>query len=199
MWSSRGRSCTGNVSWWAGTSTGCSVRSSRRATACWLASTDRQRSGRFQKGTTVSASRTGRTSYTTAASRDRTRALRRTCCGRNMPVDAGDQFVLGHRPSKRAVEPLRAYASTWEEEPDESGALVPSAVVFLSNRECPFRCVMCDLWMNTLDATPPAGAVPRQVARALRELPAARWVKLYNAGSFFDPRAIPREDDAAIA
>ena len=35
----------------------------------------------------------------------------------------------------------------------------PTAVVFLTNRECPFRCVMCDLWMNTLDETVPRGAI----------------------------------------
>jgi len=116
-----------------------------------------------------------------------------------MPVDAGDQFVLGHRPSKRAVEPLRAYASTWEEEPDESGALVPTAVVFLSNRECPFRCVMCDLWMNTLDDVVPRGAIAQQIRIALSELPPARHIKLYNAGSFFDPQQIPSEDDGEIA
>ena len=110
-----------------------------------------------------------------------------------------DAIVLESRGPKPVLDPERAHATTWEEEADGQGGSASTAVVFLANRECPFRCVMCDLWMHTLDATPPTGAVPRQVARALRELPPARWVKLYNAGSFFDPRAIPREDDAAIA
>ena len=87
----------------------------------------------------------------------------------------------------------------WEEEPDESGALVPTSVVFLTNRECPFRCVMCDLWMNTLDDAVPAGAVVHQIRQALAELAPARHIKLYNAGSFFDPQQIPSEDDEAIA
>ena len=47
--------------------------------------------------------------------------------------------------------------------PTTSGALVPTAVVFLTNRECPFRCVMCDLWMNTLDEAVPRGAIARQI------------------------------------
>jgi len=94
---------------------------------------------------------------------------------------------------------MRAYASVWEEEPDASGALVPTAVVFLTNRECPFRCVMCDLWVNTLDESVPRGAIPGQIRRALDTLPAVSQIKLYNAGSFFDPGAIPPEDDEGIA
>jgi radical SAM enzyme (TIGR01210 family) len=116
-----------------------------------------------------------------------------------MPVDPGDQFVLEHRPPKHAVDPLRACATTWEEEPDESGALVPTSVVFLANRECPFRCVMCDLWMNTLDDVVPRGAVAHQIRTALPGLRPARQIKLYNAGSFFDPQQIPSDDDEEIA
>jgi radical SAM enzyme (TIGR01210 family) len=87
----------------------------------------------------------------------------------------------------------------WEEEVDSSGALASTAVVFITNRECPFRCVMCDLWTNTLDETVPRGAIPIQIRAAVAGLPPARQIKLYNAGSFFDPAAIPAEDDAEIA
>jgi radical SAM enzyme (TIGR01210 family) len=114
-------------------------------------------------------------------------------------VDIGDQFVLQHRSPKNLLDPRRAYASTWEEERGEDGALVPTAVVFLTNRECPFRCVMCDLWMNTLDERVPPGAIPEQIRQALTTIQPARQVKLYNAGSFFDPQQIPVEDDEAIA
>jgi archaeosine synthase beta-subunit len=110
-----------------------------------------------------------------------------------------DRFVLRHRGPKNLVDPYRAYASTWEEEPDQSGALIPTAVVFLTNRECPFRCVMCDLWTNTLDQTVPRGAIVQQIREALSRLPAPLQIKLYNAGSFFDPQQIPVEDDEAIA
>jgi radical SAM enzyme (TIGR01210 family) len=72
-------------------------------------------------------------------------------------------------------------------------------VVFLTNRECPFRCVMCDLWINTLDRPVPRGAIPAQIRAALAHVPASAQIKLYNAGSFFDPRAIPPADDEAIA
>jgi len=110
-------------------------------------------------------------------------------------VEAGLQTRL----SKTVLDPTRAYATAWEEEPDANGRLVPTAVVFLTNRECPFRCVMCDLWVNTLDRTGPAGAIAAQIRHAIAQLPPARQVKLYNAGSFFDPQAISPGEDAQIA
>jgi archaeosine synthase beta-subunit len=110
-------------------------------------------------------------------------------------VEAGLQTRL----SKTVLDPTRAYATTWEEEPDANGRLVPTAVVFLTNRECPFRCAMCDLWTHTLDTTVGRGAIAGQIRQALSALPPARHIKLYNAGSFFDPRAIPPGDDPEIA
>jgi hypothetical protein len=75
---------------------------------------------------------------------------------------------------------------------------------------------MCDLWKHTTTQTVPVGAIPSQVAHALRELArssgtlgssrdngsrgtAFGQVKLYNSGSFFDPAAIPVADYAPIA
>jgi uncharacterized Fe-S cluster-containing MiaB family protein len=100
---------------------------------------------------------------------------------------------------KAVLDPSRAYATAWEEEPDARGLLVPTAVVFLTNRECPFRCAMCDLWMHTLDVSVGRGAIAGQIRQALAALPLARHIKLYNAGSFFDPQAIPPDDYPEIA
>jgi radical SAM enzyme (TIGR01210 family) len=104
-----------------------------------------------------------------------------------------------HTGLKASLDESRAYAAVWEEERGADGTSVPTAVVFLTNKECPFRCVMCDLWVNTLDRRVAPGSIPAQIVRALESLPAARQIKLYNAGSFFDPEAIPPEDDADIA
>lgn len=112
---------------------------------------------------------------------------------------ARNRWILAKRGTKNSLDPWRPYHFLWEEEPDATGRLVPTATVFLSNRECPFRCLMCDLWQNTLDTTVPPGAVPAQIEYALSRLPPVRQVKLYNAGSFFDPGAIPPGDDPAIA
>jgi archaeosine synthase beta-subunit len=112
---------------------------------------------------------------------------------------ARDRLVLDLRGPKAPLDPHRVYAAVWEEERDNTGALAPTAVVFLTNRECPFRCVMCDLWVNTLDAPVPRGAIARQIRESLASLPPARQIKLYNAGSFFDPQAIPVDDFSEIA
>ena len=112
---------------------------------------------------------------------------------------ARDRWILARRGPRNRLDPKRPYARIHEQEPDESGRPVSVSTIFLTNRECPWRCLMCDLWRNTLEQSVPAGAIPAQIAIALADLPAARWIKLYNAGSFFDPRAIPARDHAAIA
>ena len=77
--------------------------------------------------------------------------------------------------------------------------MAPIATILLTNRECPWRCLMCDLWRNTLTESVSIGAIPEQIAFALAHLPAARQAKLYNSGSFFDPQAIPPADYKATA
>jgi len=74
------------------------------------------------------------------------------------------------------------------------GAVAPVLTVLIANRECPWRCLMCDLWRFTTEDSAPPGAVAAQVREALSAFPEARRAKLYNAGSFFDPRAIAPTD-----
>ena len=112
---------------------------------------------------------------------------------------ARDGWILARRGPRNAVDPLRAAGAFVEEELTERGSLASVATLFLTNRECPWRCLMCDLWKNTTEDSVPRGAVPAQIAGALAALPLAERVKLYNSGSFFDPRAIPPEDHGAIA
>ncbi|HYK36237.1 hypothetical protein [Alloacidobacterium sp.] len=110
-----------------------------------------------------------------------------------------DKWILSQRPERNVVDPRRPYAFFVEEELSAAGEVVSVATVFLTNRECAWRCLMCDLWRNTLTETVPAGAIPEQIDYALSRLPPARQIKLYNSGSFFDPKAIPAEDYPAIA
>jgi len=187
-----------------------------------------------------------------------------------------DRWILTRRGARNQLDPFKPHAFLVEEERAESGAIVSVATIFLTNRECPWRCVMCDLWKNTLTETVPSGAIPAQIDYALAELskqrsagfqpassgdivvagdcreqresrdapavmptrkmslkrhspsprpsppgegeacaarsplpsarlklpsmmPALRQIKLYNSGSFFDPRAVPPEDHEAIA
>lgn len=111
----------------------------------------------------------------------------------------GEDEVLARRPPRNAVSADRPYAFLVEPEPAADGRLVDVATLFLTNRECPFRCVMCDLWKNTLTESVAPGQIPDQIRWALGQLPPARHLKLYNAGSFFDPRAIPPSDYPEIA
>ncbi|HMO63716.1 MAG TPA: hypothetical protein PKE47_00560 [Verrucomicrobiota bacterium] len=106
--------------------------------------------------------------------------------------------VRALRPLLTAAAAPRAHVVR-ESERGPDGRLAGGAVLFLVNRECPWHCVMCDLWRHT--APRPAEAISGQIARLLAELAGAvpRQLKLYNAGSFFDLGAVPREDWPEIA
>jgi archaeosine synthase beta-subunit len=109
-----------------------------------------------------------------------------------------DKWIVERRGPKNSVDPWKPYAFFVEEECSKSGELVPVATLFLTNRECPWRCLMCDLWKNTLSETAPSGAIPSQIDYALQRLPAVQHIKLYNSGSFFDSHAIPLDDYSII-
>ena len=101
----------------------------------------------------------------------------------------------GEKASHSAWRPLGV---SHERERSLGGELVESSAVFLVGQECPFSCVFCDLWRNTLDERTPRGAIPRQLEEALEEIPHRQRIKLYNASNFFDDLAVPPEDDSAI-
>jgi archaeosine synthase beta-subunit len=110
-----------------------------------------------------------------------------------------DAWILSRRPAREIRDPYLPYQYFVEQECAIGGAVEAVATIFLTNRECPFRCLMCDLWRNTLTERVPLGAIPAQIDHALLKLPPARQLKLYNSGSFFDPQAIPPADYAAVA
>jgi len=119
----------------------------------------------------------------------------------SLPAGRGfdGESILALRPPRNTVDSSRPYGFFLEEEPRARGGTDRVATVFLTNRECPWRCLMCDLWKNTLEVPTPKGAIPAQMRFALERLPNANVLKLYNAGSFFDRAAIPREDHEEIA
>jgi radical SAM enzyme (TIGR01210 family) len=105
-----------------------------------------------------------------------------------------DAWILARRPPRPAHNPWKPHGVLVEKERTRWGAVEDVATVFLTNRECPFRCLMCDLWKYTTRERAPDGAVAAQVEQALRELAGVGHVKLYNAGNFFDAQAIPPGD-----
>jgi radical SAM enzyme (TIGR01210 family) len=110
-----------------------------------------------------------------------------------------DGWVLARRPARPAVDPWRPHGAFVEPERTRQGAVEDVATLLLANRECPFKCVMCDLWKYTTAERTPPGALPAQIEQALAQLPPAAHVKLYNAGNFFDAQAVPPGDLPRIA
>ena len=104
------------------------------------------------------------------------------------------RWIRSQRGSKAPVDPYVPYGYFNEQERNSSGVITETSTLLLTNRECPFSCLMCDLWKHTTDEPVPVGAIPAQIEYALSRLPAASVLKLYNSGSFFDPHAIPVED-----
>jgi len=120
------------------------------------------------------------------------------------PPRGRSAWILAQRPPRpRVPDPNAPHGVFLERERLSSGMVVDSGVVLLTNRECPWRCLMCDLWKDTTRDSVPEGAIPRQVESAVRiwsdsgALPVQ--VKLYNGGSFFDPAAIPPADYEPVA
>lgn len=107
--------------------------------------------------------------------------------------------IIELRPDRNNVDPSKPYEFLHEEEVGPGGALKQVNTIFLTNSECPFKCVMCDLWKNTLENPVEEGDVPQQIIYALDRLPNASVAKLYNSGNFFDRKAIPPADYPKIA
>tara|TARA_R110001583_G_scaffold191209_2_gene356136 strand:- start:1439 stop:2407 length:969 start_codon:yes stop_codon:yes gene_type:complete len=109
------------------------------------------------------------------------------------------KWIVSNRGVKKAVDSQQPYSWLVEKERTASGKIEDIGIIFLTNKECPFHCLMCDLWKNTTDKSVPVGAIPNQIEFALQRMPKVKHLKLYNSGSFFDKNAIPEEDYRQIA
>lgn len=118
-----------------------------------------------------------------------------------LPQRESTTWITAQRPARSAnLDPFKPHAFFLEAERAASGRIVPTATILLTNKECPWRCLMCDLWKNTLTSAVPPGAIPSQIDFAVSHLEVwPEQVKLYNSGSFFDAAAIPHADYPAIA
>lgn len=109
------------------------------------------------------------------------------------------QRIRSLRGERAMTDPYLPYGWFNEKERSLNGTVDEVSTILLTNRECPYSCLMCDLWKHTTTGTVDAGAIPEQIEFALKRLPPARQLKLYNGGSFFDPGAIPVKDYPRIA
>ena len=62
-----------------------------------------------------------------------------------------DKWILSERGIKNRVDPSLPYAWMVEKERTQSGNVEDTGIIFITNRECPYHCLMCDLWKNTTD------------------------------------------------
>jgi archaeosine synthase beta-subunit len=111
----------------------------------------------------------------------------------------GDEWILSLRSEKNAVDPTKPYLYFREAELTGVGEVEPINTIFLTNSECPFKCLMCDLWQNTTSSPVKPGDIPTQISYGIKQLGTAKNIKLYNSGNFFDRNAIPVEDYDKIA
>jgi radical SAM enzyme (TIGR01210 family) len=110
--------------------------------------------------------------------------------------------VRARRSAKPDHDPRSAQGWQREQERQPDGELVDDLTVFLTGGECPWACVFCDLWRYTIDAPTPTGAIPQQLKKVIEAcgpLPSSAQLKLYNASNYFDAKAVPEADDAAVA
>ncbi len=118
-------------------------------------------------------------------------------------TSARTRFVIDRREAWPVRDSWRHQGVIVEDERAADGRPARTATVLLTGRECPWRCVMCDLWRYTTPHDTPKGAIPAQVAAAREELHSrsetVTQLKLYNASSFFDPRAVPDDDYGPVA
>jgi archaeosine synthase beta-subunit len=116
---------------------------------------------------------------------------------------ARDRFILDRRAPREQRLAWRYQNLIVEDEPTDRQAVARSATVFLTGKECAWRCVMCDLWRYTTTSDTPVGAIPAQIAAARSALAergeTVTQMKLYNASNFFDPHAVPDGDYRPIA
>jgi hypothetical protein len=119
------------------------------------------------------------------------------------PVANRTAWIRALRPEKPQNDPTSTPAFLFEQEPQLNAAPARALTLFLINKECPWTCLMCDLWKYTTNERVAPGTIPAQIEKALTavaaELNDTSTIKLYNAGSFFDPAAIPPCDYGDIA
>lgn len=111
-------------------------------------------------------------------------------------------WIRSLRGPRDPVDPWRPLGWFWEPERTGADQVGSALTVFVAGAECRFACVFCDLWRRTLEGPTPSGAVPAQVRAALEDagpIMGGATIKLYNASSFFDRRAVPPEDDTVLA
>lgn len=116
-----------------------------------------------------------------------------------------DRWIRDRRGQRPQGDVWRAHGWFVESERLIDGRVGLVLTALLRSRECPWRCLMCDLWKFTVTQPIPIGAITAQLDQVLSEAkldprwPELREIKLYNGGSFFDAGAVPPADHESLA
>lgn len=113
------------------------------------------------------------------------------------PIDSSR--ILQMRGPRTLVDPSRPPSFVTDLEPDANGVLKQASTIFLVGKECPFRCLMCDLWQHTTETATRPGSLVQQLEQVLPKIQHRQTIKLYNASNFFDAQAVPTEDRFGLA
>jgi uncharacterized Fe-S cluster-containing MiaB family protein len=81
-----------------------------------------------------------------------------------------DRWILSLRGTRNEITTDLPFAFLNEQEPAADSRLIDTVTIFLTGRECPWRCLMCDLWKNTTKERTPVGAIPAQIDHALNAM-----------------------------
>jgi len=122
----------------------------------------------------------------------------------DLPASDRTPWIRERRAPRPSFDVWLPHSVFVERERSAAGELLPTLTVLLRSRECPWHCLMCDLWKSTVSHAIPPGAVSAQIDVALTRHDTSRFgrlrqVKLYNSGSFFDAGAVPPSDYPSIA
>lgn len=117
------------------------------------------------------------------------------------PTRQQDQtaWIVRQRPERTPRDTRAPYATIREQEVGPDGLIWEISTLFLVNKECPFRCLMCDLWKNTTQTRVLPDDIISQIEVGLQQTGHGRAIKLYNSGSWFDTAAVPLEAYERVA
>ena len=77
------------------------------------------------------------------------------------------RWIRSMRGEKSPVDPYLPYGWFNEKERTLDGEVKIVSAVLLTNRECPYSCLMCDLWKHTTEETVAVGAIPEGLPAVL--------------------------------
>ncbi len=91
----------------------------------------------------------------------------------------------------RKMDPSRPVHVSLQKEIGYDKKIKKTLEIILTTTRCPFRCLMCGYYKDTIPDSPDPEQIIQQVEKAIKKFPEFEQVKIFNSGNFFDKKAIP--------